>query len=145
MRRRYWRILLTQLHIVTHIFFFDILLGAWFRRSTTQRWTRLAQIFRDLAIDLGGVPIKMGQFLSVRVDILPPEVTQVLAGLRDDVPAVPFAQVTTRLVAAWGPEYAEVIAFDSETPVAAASLGQVYRGTRRDDGRTVAVKSCDPT
>ena len=144
MRRRYWRILLTQLHIVTHIFFFDILLGAWFRRSTTQRWTRLAQIFRDLAIDLGGVPIKMGQFLSVRVDILPPEVTQVLAGLRDDVPAVPFAQVTPRLAVAWGPEYAEVIAFDSETPVAAASLGQVYRGTRRDDGRTVAVKILRP-
>ena len=39
MRRRYWRILLTQLHIVTHIFFFDILMGSWFRASTTRRWT----------------------------------------------------------------------------------------------------------
>ena len=144
MRRRYWRILLTQLHIVTHIFFFDILMGSWFRGSTTRRWTALAQKFRDLAVDLGGVPIKMGQFLSVRVDILPPTVTQVLSGLRDDVPAVPFAHVTPRLAAAWGPDYAHVIAFESESPVAAASLGQVYRGRRRDDGRAVAVKVLRP-
>ncbi len=144
MRRRYWRILLTQLHIVTHIFFFDILLGRWFRSSTARRWQRLAQTFRDLAIDLGGVPIKMGQFLSVRVDILPPEVTQVLAGLRDDVPAVPYAQIEPLLAAAWGTDPNAVVRFAATTPVAAASLGQVYRATRADDGRDVAVKVLRP-
>ena len=144
MRRRYWRILLTQLHIVTHIFVFDILLGRWFRASTARRWQRLAVRFRALAIDLGGVPIKMGQFLSVRVDILPPEVTQVLAGLRDDVPAVPYSQVEPLLTAAWGNDPSAVVTFATTTPVAAASLGQVYRGKRVDDGRPVAVKVLRP-
>ena len=80
MRRRFWRLYFTLLGIVVHIFIYDILLGRWFGGSTIRRWVRLARRFRRLAIDLGGVPIKLGQFLSVRVDVLPAPVTAILAG-----------------------------------------------------------------
>lgn len=142
MRRRFWRIVTTQLAIVLHVFFYDIVLGR-LRRSanTTRRWVKLAEQFRTLALDLGGVPIKMGQFLSVRVDVLPSAVTAVLAELRDAVPPVPYAAIAPQLAAAWDGDPVEIL---DTTPVAAASLGQVYRGRRRDDGRLVAVKVLRP-
>jgi predicted unusual protein kinase regulating ubiquinone biosynthesis (AarF/ABC1/UbiB family) len=140
MRRRYWRILLTQLHIVIHIFVFDILLGRWYRASTARRWQRLAVRFRALAIDLGGVPIKMGQFLSVRVDILPPEVTQELAGLRDDVPAVPYSQVEPLLTAAWGNDPSAVVTFGI---VAALLIVCAQRLLDREQRRQHVGRRCD--
>src|SRR5579875_790918 len=44
---------------------------------------------RETAVDLGGLLIKLGQFLSTRVDVLPAAFTEELAGLRDAVPALP--------------------------------------------------------
>ena len=43
--------------------------------------------FRALAIRMGGLMIKVGQFLSARLDVLPPEITDELSGLQDEVPA----------------------------------------------------------
>lgn len=144
MRRRYWHLYFTLLRIVVHIFFYDMLLGRWFAGSTIPRWVRLAQRFRQLAITLGGVPIKLGQFLSVRVDILPAPVTVVLADLRDQVPPVDFAQIIPVFVAVWGQGYDDVMDEFDTTPVAAASLGQVYKARRRDDQRVVAIKVLRP-
>lgn len=144
MRRRFWRLYFTLLGIVVHIFIYDILLGRWFGGSTIRRWVRLARRFRRLAIDLGGVPIKLGQFLSVRVDVLPAPVTAILADLRDQVPPVDFAQIIPVFTAAWGQPYDQVMADFESTPVAAASLGQVYKARRRDDQRVVAIKVLRP-
>ena len=49
---------------------------------------RFAQRFHVLAVDLGGLMIKVGQFLSSRLDVLPPEITKELEGLQDEVPPV---------------------------------------------------------
>ena len=46
-----------------------------------------------LAVDLGGLMIKVGQFMSSRLDVLPPEITKELEGLQDEVPAVPFPAI----------------------------------------------------
>ena len=46
-----------------------------------------------LAVDLGGLMIKVGQFMSSRLDVLPPEITKELEGLQDEVPAVPLADI----------------------------------------------------
>ena len=117
---RFWRLYFTLLSIVVHIFIYDILLGRWFGGSTIRRWVRLARRFRRLAIDLGGVPIKLGQFLSVRVDVLPAPVTAILADLRDQVPPVDFAQIIPVFAAAWGQRYDDVMEDFNTTPVAAA-------------------------
>ncbi len=66
------------------------LIGAKVRQGSLARWRQIAQRYRRLAIRYGGVLIKLGQFLSIRVDVLPPEITaQVLGG-----PVVRSAVVT---------------------------------------------------
>jgi len=62
-------------------------------RGRTQRWRRYAREFRKLATDMGGVMIKLGQFVSSRVDVLPPEITDELQGLQDQVPVVAFEYI----------------------------------------------------
>ena len=62
-------------------------------RSGSGRYRRIAVEFRQMAIRMGGVMIKVGQFLSSRLDVLPREVTDELAGLQDEVPAEAFADI----------------------------------------------------
>ncbi|MCT9002131.1 ABC1 kinase family protein [Microbacterium memoriense] len=96
-------------------------------RTRARRLRRISQRFHTLAVDLGGLMIKVGQFLSSRLDILPPEVTAELEKLQDEVPAVPFAEIRASAEAELGLPLARAFASVDETPVAAASLGQVHR------------------
>lgn len=86
-----------------------------------------AQRFHALAVDLGGLMIKVGQFLSSRLDVLPPEITTELEGLQDEVPPVPFAAIRALAEAELGAPLSKVFASVEETPIAAASLGQAHR------------------
>jgi predicted unusual protein kinase regulating ubiquinone biosynthesis (AarF/ABC1/UbiB family) len=52
-----------------------------------------ARKFRDTAAEMGGLLIKLGQFFSSRVDILPASVIKELEGLQDDVQAESFADM----------------------------------------------------
>jgi predicted unusual protein kinase regulating ubiquinone biosynthesis (AarF/ABC1/UbiB family) len=95
---------------------------------------RLARRFRALAVDLGGLMIKVGQFLSSRMDVLPPEVTTELSGLQDEVPAVPFAAIRSLAEPELGTPLERAFSWFEEEPVAAASLGQAHRARlRRED------------
>jgi predicted unusual protein kinase regulating ubiquinone biosynthesis (AarF/ABC1/UbiB family) len=85
----------------------------------------MARRFRGLAVDMGGVMIKLGQFLSARVDVLPPEITEELAGLQDEVPPVPWEEVSGVLTEELGDVSAHFAHFEPE-PLAAASLGQAH-------------------
>lgn len=96
-------------------------------RTRPRRLRRISQRFHTLAVDLGGLMIKVGQFLSSRLDILPPEVTAELEKLQDEVPAVPFDQIRTAAEAELGLPLSRVFDWVDEVPVAAASLGQVHR------------------
>lgn len=116
------------------------LFGARLMQRTRHRlYARQAERFRARSVELGGLLIKLGQFLSARVDLLPTEYTEILSSLQDHVPAVPWheaAQVLDDL----GPDWRErLFSFFDEQPVAAASFGQVHRGVLHD-GREVAVK-----
>jgi predicted unusual protein kinase regulating ubiquinone biosynthesis (AarF/ABC1/UbiB family) len=71
--------------------------------------------------------IKVGQFMSSRLDILPPEITSELEGLQDEVPAVPFAEIRAHAEAELGVSLDRAFSFVDPTPLAAASLGQVHR------------------
>jgi len=78
---------------------------------------------------MGGMMIKVGQFLSSRVDIFPPEVIEELIDLQDEVPPVPKEQILGVLERELGgPVSAFFHTFDAE-PLAAASLGQVHQAT----------------
>lgn len=96
-------------------------------RGRAARFTRLARNFHLLALDLGGLMIKVGQFMSSRLDVLPPEITSELAGLQDEVPAVPFEAIRALAEAELGLPLERAYASVDPEPIASASLGQAYR------------------
>lgn len=100
---------------------------------------RRAIRIRETALQMGGVLIKIGQFLSSRVDLLPSEYIEELALLQDEVPGVPFAQIRAVVERELGGALEELFLSFDDTPVAAASLGQVHRARLRT-GAVVAVK-----
>jgi predicted unusual protein kinase regulating ubiquinone biosynthesis (AarF/ABC1/UbiB family) len=109
----------------------------FFQDSTRNR--KRAIRIRNAALDMGGVLIKVGQFLSSRVDLLPSEYIEELALLQDEVPGVPFAEIERTILQELGarPEVL-FLSFERE-PVAAASLGQVHRAVLKT-GAEAAVK-----
>ena len=98
-------------------------------RTRTARMRRFARSFHVLAVDLGGLMIKVGQYMSSRLDVLPPEITKELEGLQDEVPPVPFAAIRAFAEAELGAPLGRVFTAVTESPVAAASLGQAHRAT----------------
>ena len=106
-------------------------------------WTRLGERYRAAAGDMGGLLIKVGQLLSARADLFPPEFTGALRGLQDEVPGVPFEAIKAVVEGEFGQPLAEVFGSFDEVPLAAASLGQVHRATL-PDGSPVVVKVLRP-
>jgi predicted unusual protein kinase regulating ubiquinone biosynthesis (AarF/ABC1/UbiB family) len=111
------------------------------RRTRAERLRQIAVRFRALAVQMGGVMIKVGQFLSARLDVLPVEITDELAGLQDEVQAEPF-EAMRRVIENEinGPLESKFSAFQI-TALAAASIGQVHQARVRDsDLPPVVVK-----
>lgn len=131
-RLRFRAILIFFARVIAHFIWWDLLLarvpliGARSRQSRPQRYRLLARRFRALAVSMGGVMIKLGQFLSARVDVLPPEITDELKGLQDEVPPELPARIFTVLRADLGDIDARFAHIEQE-PLAAASLGQAHR------------------
>jgi predicted unusual protein kinase regulating ubiquinone biosynthesis (AarF/ABC1/UbiB family) len=97
-----------------------------------------ARIVETLGRMKGGA-MKAGQMLSLHVDILPPEVAEILRALQNEAPRVPAEVMEYEVQGALGPRFDRLFrSFDREA-FAAASIGQVHRGVLRD-GRAVAVK-----
>ena len=115
------------------------------RRAAAER--RNLEAAEQIVTALGtmkGAAMKLGQVLSfLDVGLVPEEhreaFQQKLAALRDAAPKVRFADMRKVIEAELGERLGDVFADFDETPIAAASIGQVYRATLRD-GRAVAVK-----
>jgi len=131
LRTRYRRILIFYARLLLSLAIWEILfprlgLRGWTDRTRTERLRKAAVSFRALAIHMGGVLIKVGQFLSARVDVLPRTFTDELKDLQDEVPAEDFAAIRRQAEIELGAPLDQIFASFDPTPLAAASLGQVH-------------------
>jgi len=131
LRKRYRRITLFFARALAGLFLWEVILprlGLRFlsNRTRNRRLVRLARRYRALAVRMGGVLIKVGQFLSARVDILPEVFTRELEGLQDEVPPEAFPGLRQVAEAEFGRPLEEVFLRFDPQPLAAASIGQAH-------------------
>ena len=142
-KKRYRKVRWFFIKAFASVIWWDIILNRpilrWFRTPPLLRWQQIARRFRYLAVEMGGVLIKLGQFLSIRVDILPPEVTGELAGLQDEIPAERFEDIIAQIEQDFDLPISEVFTWFDPEPVGAASLAQAHLA-RLPSGEEVVVK-----
>ena len=132
LRARYRRIIFFFARIIISIIIWDLFLPRLGLRRLSQstrsrRLQRIAIQYRALAVQMGGVLIKVGQFLSARVDVLPSVITSELTGLQDEVPEEDFGDIRALVEDEFGAPIEEKFLEFDDAPEAAASLGQVHR------------------
>jgi predicted unusual protein kinase regulating ubiquinone biosynthesis (AarF/ABC1/UbiB family) len=149
---RYRRITLFFAGALINIIFWDLFLPRlglrkWSQLTRPKRLSLIAAKFRNLAIQMGGVMIKVGQFFSARVDVLPVEITDQLAGLQDEIPAEEFDGIRDLIEAEFNAPLDHIFADFNPHPQAAASLGQVHQARLyRGDGITPKINNLsDPS
>ncbi len=115
------------------------------RAAMDRRQYEAAEQIVDVLGTMKGAAMKVGQVLSfMDVGLVPEEhreeFQRKLGKLRDAAPKVRFSDMRKVMEAEFGDRLTDVFATFDETPIAAASIGQVYRATLASDGREVAVK-----
>ena len=111
-------------------------------RASGRPERRAARFARHLARTLGrlrGPFAKLGQFASLRVDLVGPELREALVSLRDRVEPIPFAWVRQVVEAELGAPLPALFSEFDPSPLGAASIAQVH-AARLLDGRPVVVK-----
>ncbi len=131
-RRRYRRIVWFFARTILSLLLWEVSLprlpgGRLVRLGAPERRRRLAARFRAMAVEMGGVLIKLGQFLSARADVLPPEITEELSGLQDEVPPDPFPPIRQMIESELGAPLSQLFEEFQEGTEIGASLGQVYQ------------------
>eukprot|EP01024_Parvocaulis_polyphysoides_P059333 TRINITY_DN6411_c1_g2_i1.p1 TRINITY_DN6411_c1_g2~~TRINITY_DN6411_c1_g2_i1.p1 ORF type:complete len:772 (-),score=111.76 TRINITY_DN6411_c1_g2_i1:714-3029(-) len=105
-----------------------------------QRMPKRAEELRYLLSSLGPTFVKIGQALSARPDLLPQIYLDALSGLQDRLPSFPSDIAYDLIQQELGVSANELFSEITPEPVAAASLGQVYKGRLRKEGDLVAIK-----
>ncbi len=111
----------------------------WLRRRDAPRGERVRLALEDL----GPIFVKLGQMLSTRRDLLPPDIADELAKLQDRVPPFPGREAREVVERTLGKPVGELFQEFSEVPLASASIAQVH-AARLKDGREVVVKVLRP-
>lgn len=110
------------------------------RGQINQNKRKRAAEFRRRLTNLGPTFVKVGQGLSTRPDLCPPEYLDELSELQDALPTFPDAEALACIERELGVPLESIFSSITASPVAAASLGQVYKARLRSSGQIVAVK-----
>ena len=134
LKRRYRRILNFAALALAQTWWFELVLpkfglAAFVARGRTKRIKKLARRFRVLALQLGGLIIKAGQFASSRLDVLPETITMELESLQDEVKPASYDLIKRQIEAELGFSLDLAFASFETQPIAAASLGQTHSAT----------------
>lgn len=113
--------------------------GSGVGRRERQTHQAVGVALRDALTEAGGLFVKLGQVLSARPDLVPPELARELTSLQDDVAPVALEAIIGVITAELGRAPDEVFATFDEVPLAAASIAQVHRA-RLLNGDEVIVK-----
>lgn len=132
LRGRYRRIMRFATRMLVQEWWFELVLPRLGMRGLAERGRparlrRFARGFHALAAELGGLMIKVGQFMSSRLDVLPPEITRELEGLQDEVAPESIERIRAQAEAELGMSLKLAYAWFDPQPIAAASLGQAHR------------------
>lgn len=122
--------------------FASFALGVWwdnFTGTSIPKQKRKARQLIKILTKLGPAYIKIGQALSTRPDVVPPTYLEELTTLQDKIPSFPNEVAFRFIEEELGRPPEEIYAELSPNPIAAASLGQVYKGKLKT-GEEVAVK-----
>ncbi|HEX3032805.1 MAG TPA: AarF/UbiB family protein [Bacillota bacterium] len=109
------------------------------RKNSSRVVISLAERLRTALEELGPTFVKLGQLLSTRPDLLPPDMIMELTNLQDKVSPFPFPVVQSILQDELGANYNDFFVHLDPEPLASASIGQVHRG-RLWSGEEVVVK-----
>ena len=149
-KNRYRQIIWFFAGILVNITWWDIVIPRIGLRSLSQqgrskRLRKAASSFRALAVRMGGVMIKIGQFLSARLDVLPREITDELAGLQDEVQPEPFTNIRAVIESDFDAPLEDKFSEFDLVPIASASIGQVHcarirRGTGQEQDQAESPK-----
>jgi len=108
------------------------------RREQVEKLSRAERV-RMVMEELGPTFIKLGQILSTRPDLIPVEFIQELSKLQDNVPSFPYPEARQIIESEIGRPLEDIFQHFENTPLAAASIGQVHRAQLKD-GEEVVVK-----
>jgi len=136
-------IVLVVAGIVYGIARLGIALFVWGPRRKRAVASLNGRMLRRTMSSLGATFIKLGQVMSTRPDLFPPEIIDQLRHLQDRLPPFSFRRVRRVIEEDFGKPLTELYAEFDHEPVAAASVAQVHRARLRD-GREVAVKVLRP-
>jgi ubiquinone biosynthesis protein len=117
----------------------DLLPGRLKRPSAEGTASERGEHLREMLDELGPTFVKFGQLLSTRPDVVPPDILVELQGLQDNVRPFPYEDVKRTIQEELELSVEQLFTDFEETPVAAASIGQVHRATL-PNGHRVAVK-----
>ena len=94
--------------------------------------------------ELGPSFVKLGQIVSTRPDIIPPDIITELKKLQDEVPPEPFEKIKPMIESELGAPLSELFVAFEETPLASASIGQVHRAKLKTEEGLVEVVVSPP-
>ncbi|HJV30752.1 MAG TPA: AarF/UbiB family protein, partial [Bacillales bacterium] len=139
---RMWKVITFALSVVIRVYWYRIC-----KKSASEKeelWGRIGKQFRETLFELEGLLIKVGQFLSIRADLLPNGFIKQIEDLVDQVPPSPWEEIEKVLEKEWHGQLEDKLHSIDPNVVASASIGEVYRGKLKD-GTDVAVKVQRPT
>lgn len=131
LRQRYRKILVFFASILLGLLWWEIFLPRiglkrLVHQTRSRRLRQTAVRFHNLAVNMGGVLIKVGQWLSARLDVLPPAITEELAGLQDEVRPERFEDIRQVIESEFSAPMEGLFEEFVAEPIAAASIGQVH-------------------